>query len=325
MREAPTDGPAECSKQPNASTMLNPSVNIIIPAYSSALTIEDCLKSLQTQQHSGEQFEIIVVDSGDDETQKICEYYGVRCYHSSSKLSAGAARNIGAETTEGKIVAFIDADCIAPDLWLYHLQKDLDEFPEAFGILGTYEGGRSGLDKVRGGELMSSEKRIGFHRGFIEGNAAFRRQVFERDCRFGDMTYGECVELSIELAQRGMQTVWDPSLKVYHKGHLTYRRMFAMDRAYARNSLRGGARVSGISKLLFLTAMFVSLPFWPLATAVLALFVLAVPLAYSLTDDMVAWNHRLRFLPILISMRLSRLLASVIETTLYLLRGASTR
>jgi len=312
-----------CSKPYDISIMPTPSVSIVIPAYASASTIRHCLKSLQTQQYPGVQYEIIVVDSGDDETQKICEDYGVRCYHNSSRLSSGAARNIGAEIAKGQIVAFIDADCIAPDLWLCHLQKDFDDFPKAFGILGTYEGGTSALDKIRGGELMSGEKRVGFHRGFIEGNAAFRRQVFEMGCRFGDMTYGECVKLSIELTQKGMQTVWDPSLRVLHKGHLTCRKMFAMDRAYAKISIKGrGEWAKGIIKLSLLTALIASLPFWPLATAVLALFLLAVPLAYSLTDDMVAWNHRLRFLPILVSMRLSRLLASAVETLLYLLRGA---
>ncbi|MGQ9514817.1 MAG: glycosyltransferase [Thermoproteota archaeon] len=304
-----------------------PSVSVVVPAYFSESTIEDCLKSLTSLNYPKEQLEIIVIDSGNDETQNICRKYNVLYYHSTNKLSAGAARNMGAEIAKGQIIAFLDADCIAPHQWIFHLIRDFEEFPEAFGVLGIYEGGKSGLDKVRGGELMRCEKRMGFHYGFIEGNAAFRRKVFDTGCRFGDMTYGECIKISKELVQRGMQTVWDPTLKVFHKGNLTYERMFAKDRAYARISLRldRGTLAKGILKLLYLTIVLVSLPFWPIVSGALALLLLVGFIVHSLSDKMVSSRHRVRFLPIMIAMRLSKFFASVIETFLHIFGGEFVR
>lgn len=296
-------------------------VTVIIPAYSSSSTIEDCLKSLDTQDYSKDEFEVIVVDSGNDETQDICKNYDVRYQHSPNRISAGMARNLGTEIAKGEIFAFLDADCMAPDQWLSHLVKDFEDFPEAFGILGVYSGAKSGLDKVRGGELMSGDRRLGFNKGFIEGNAAFRRKVFEVGGRFGDMTYGECVGLSKELAKRGMQTVWDRTLKVSHKGHLTYRKMFAMDRTYARLSLaeERGALTRGVVKLSFLVVVLCALPLWPLMAASLLASLIMACSAYSLMDNMVSLRYRCRFLLVLVAMRLSRLIASALEALLYLL------
>lgn len=306
-----------------SSITTEPLVSIVVPAYFSASIIEDCLKSLSSQKYLKENLEVIVIDSGNDETKDICRKYDVQYYHSARKLSAGAARNMGAEIAKGQILAFIDADCVAPNQWIWNLINDFDEFPEAFGVLGVYEGGKSNLDKVRGGELMECKKRIDFHRGFIEGNVAFRRKVFEKGCRFGDMTYGECVKLSVELSKMGMKTVWDPALRVFHKGHLTYRKMFAMDRAYARTSLglENGALTKGLLKLLYITILLVSIPFCPLLAVSLALTLFAVMAAYSLSDNMVSSKHRVNYIHILIAMRLSRFFASAIEAFLHLLKG----
>jgi len=296
-------------------------VSVIVPAYSSASTIEDCLNSLDLQDYPRDRFEVIVIDSGGDGTPEICKNHQVRYRHSPNRMSAGMARNLGAETAKGEILAFLDADCIAPTQWLSHLVKDFEDFPEAFGVLGVYSGAASGLDKVRGGELMSGDGSLGYYKGFIEGNAAFRRRVFEAGGRFGDMTYGECVGLSKELAQRGMPTVWDRTLKVCHKGHLTYRKMFAMDRTYARLSLaeERGALTKGVVKLAFLAVVLFALPLWPLmAMSLLSLLIITCS-AYSLMDNMVSLRNRFRYLLVLVAMRLSRLIASALEAWLYLL------
>lgn len=302
-------------------------VTVVVPAYLSASTIDECLKSLISQKYPKEYLEIIVIDSGYDETKHICRNYDVRYYHSTRKLSAGAARNIGARMAKGQILAFLDADCIAPEYWIYHLVRDFDAFPETFGVLGVYAGGKSCLDKIRGGELMSNEKRIGFHRGFIEGNVAFRRKVFEAGCSFGDMTYGECVKLSNDLSKRGMKTLWDPTLKVLHKGYLNYRKMFAMDRAYARISLmeENTSLLKGTLKLLFIMAMLIFLPIWPLIAIFLFFSLLLICSAFSLTDNMVSFKNRIQLLPVLICMRLSRFFASATESALYLLRWRAKR
>ena len=106
---------------------MKPEISVIIPAYNEQRYIEDCLKSIRNQTFKN--VEVIVVDSGNDNTSKISKRYKARIVKY-IKNGPAAARNIGARIAEGRILVFSDADCrFSADF----LQKIQNKFSRPIG------------------------------------------------------------------------------------------------------------------------------------------------------------------------------------------------
>jgi glycosyltransferase involved in cell wall biosynthesis len=94
--------------------MLNTLVSVIIPTYNRAKTICRSVDSVINQTY--EDIEIIVVDDGStDDTASILLQYGkkIRVIYQSN-TGPSTARNIGAASANGEIIAFLDSD----DTWM---------------------------------------------------------------------------------------------------------------------------------------------------------------------------------------------------------------
>lgn len=92
-------------------------VSVVIPSYNSKRTIKECLSSLCNQE-TRLKYEVIVVDSSNDGTQKLISSFPVTLIHVRKRLFAGEARNRGIKRAKGRIIAFTDADCIIAPNWL---------------------------------------------------------------------------------------------------------------------------------------------------------------------------------------------------------------
>jgi glycosyltransferase involved in cell wall biosynthesis len=94
-----------------------PKVSVVIPAYNSADTIEETLKSVVAQKFR--EHEIIIVNDGSPDTEKferaIRSHLEDIIYIRQRNSGAGPARNLGIEHARGDIIAFLDAD----DVWLH--------------------------------------------------------------------------------------------------------------------------------------------------------------------------------------------------------------
>lgn len=93
-----------------------PKVSVIIPAYNAASYIGATLQSVREQRFRD--IEIIVVDDGStDRTAEVVQAIdGVRYIHQPN-AGVSSARNRGVRSSQGELVAFLDAD----DLW--HVEK----------------------------------------------------------------------------------------------------------------------------------------------------------------------------------------------------------
>jgi len=93
-----------------------PKVSVVIPAYNSADTIEEALKSVLAQKFR--EHEIIVVNDGSPDTEKferaIRAHLEDIIYIRQRNSGAGPARNLAIEHARGEFIAFLDAD----DVWL---------------------------------------------------------------------------------------------------------------------------------------------------------------------------------------------------------------
>src|SRR5207237_10463312 len=105
-----------------------PHCSVIVPSYASAGTIRSCLAAL-LRQDAPFAYEIIVVDSSEDETPAIVrrEFPQVQLIHLAERAGPETARNRGAEQARGEILAFIDSDCMAQPDWLRRLVARVEE------------------------------------------------------------------------------------------------------------------------------------------------------------------------------------------------------
>jgi len=96
-----------------------PLVSIIIPNLNSPI-IDQVVFSLWNQKSNVENIEIIVV--GQDNFNLIPEIPGLINIHTTKVTPPALARNIGVKSSNGDLLIFIDADCIAfPDLICQHI------------------------------------------------------------------------------------------------------------------------------------------------------------------------------------------------------------
>jgi len=95
-----------------------PFVSVIVPAKNEQQFIGDCIDSLLSQSYPPDLYEIIVVDNlSTDNTAQIVAAKGITVLTCAS-TSIGGVRNFGAKHSCGDILAYIDADCVAPDFWI---------------------------------------------------------------------------------------------------------------------------------------------------------------------------------------------------------------
>lgn len=107
---------------------MNHKISVVIPTYNEEKSIAKCLNSLTNQTYKNH--EILVIDNNStDETYNIIKKFQkinkkIK-YIFEPKQGRSYARNSGIKNSRSKIIAMIDADCIAPKNWLDILTKPI--------------------------------------------------------------------------------------------------------------------------------------------------------------------------------------------------------
>ncbi len=100
-------------------------ISVVIPTYNEEKNIATCLKSLNKQTISRQNFEIIVVDGhSTDKTVDIAKEFADKIIMQKTRWIAGA-RNDGIHAANYGIIACTDADCIVSECWLEEISKSL--------------------------------------------------------------------------------------------------------------------------------------------------------------------------------------------------------
>jgi glycosyltransferase involved in cell wall biosynthesis len=98
--------------------------SVIIPALNEEAYIAHAIQSLQTQTIPRDQYEIVVVDNNsDDRTSEIALKAGADSVVVEKNPGTNLARQRGVIESRGEIVVFLDADCVAPPLWLADIER----------------------------------------------------------------------------------------------------------------------------------------------------------------------------------------------------------
>jgi len=196
-----------------------PLISVIIPAYNSELTIKDCISSIKSQKYPKEKYEIIVVDDeSSDNTVQVAKKAGADNVIAIQHSSSGTARNTGSKIAKGRILSFIDSDCMAQNEWLKTIEK---EFQTNQVIGGPILNGKPNSVVAWAEYLMESSdfnehKKRSFVNFVPACNQACTKEIFEKVGGFKEGRTTEDVHFGHTLQKAGVKIVFVPELQVYH-------------------------------------------------------------------------------------------------------------
>lgn len=198
-----------------------PKVSIIVPVYNAENFLIECLKSLKAQSYKN--IEIIVVDDGSsDNSLKIagpfCDKIIIQKHQ-----GAGFARNRGAENATGDVLAFTDADCIAPSNWILNIVNNLGQ-KEVFCCGGGYalmiKEDSSAIEKFISFELYFRRINIPkYTHTLVSNNFACTRDIFFKAGAFPEDYFrasSEDMVLSYNISKLS-KIIWDHNNPVIHR------------------------------------------------------------------------------------------------------------
>jgi glycosyltransferase involved in cell wall biosynthesis len=203
-------------------------VSIVVPVYNRKDQIVRCVKALQEQNFSKDNYEIVVIDDGSAEDLAFLKEFGVR-YFKKDNEGPGIARNKGAKMAEGDIILFTDSDCVPEPDWI---EEMVTGFEENVGLVGgeTIE--------VKYNNLFDLfEKNIGnFEYYFPSNNMGVRKEMFERVGGFNTFYKypgAEDVDLSLKIQRLGYKLKQvKAGIQHHHKKNL--RKMLKTSFVYGR-------------------------------------------------------------------------------------------
>ena len=208
--------------------MKTPQLSVIVPVYNGARFLAPCLESLAASELSGH--ECIVVDDGStDDSVRVAGEHGATVVRLEQRGGPARARNRGAETAQGDILVFLDADvCVHPDT-LARVAAHFENDPAVGAVIGSYD------DHPADPGFISQYKNLFHHYvhqtsrteawTFWAGCGAIRRPAFEAMRGFDESYTRPCVEdieLGFRLRAAGSRIDLNPAIQVTHLKRWTF-------------------------------------------------------------------------------------------------------
>lgn len=190
--------------------------SIVIPAKNEHVHLGTCLNHLAAQNAS---FEVIVVDNGStDDTVAIIESFQGKLDIKVivlEQVSISALRNAGAQIADGKIIAFIDADCVAPANWL----ETAKELAQPHSLWGAHYKDPEDATWVTRVWTRHQAKETEGAVEFIPAGCMFIHREDFLGLRFDEtVTTSEDVDICRRARLGRMQVISDKRLAVVHNG-----------------------------------------------------------------------------------------------------------
>jgi len=204
----------------------HPLLSVIMPVRDGESQLAESLPALRASDLARNRWELIVVDDGSsDRSGEVARRFADRVLRLDGGPHGPAyARNRGAETAQGEILVFVDADvCVHRDV-LGRIQDTLSRRPDIVAMFGAYDA------NPRAPGLVSQYRNLLHHYvhstqpgeadTFWAGLGAVRRSEFLDAGGFDEVRYPrpqiEDIELGYRLRSRGHRIVLDPSIQGTH-------------------------------------------------------------------------------------------------------------
>lgn len=211
--------------------------SVVVPVYNRPAEVDELLDSLTRQ--SVKNFEVIIVEDGSTEkSDKLVNKYQQKLhlqYFFKNNEGPGLTRNYGAQRARGKIIVFFDSDCIVPEKYFELVTAALAK--KTLDAYGGPDMAHPSFTKVQkainysmtsffttGGIRGASQKMDKFHpRSF---NMGYTQEVFNKTGGFGEMRFGEDIDMSYRILENKFTTGLIPEAAVYHKRRTNFRQFF---------------------------------------------------------------------------------------------------
>lgn len=201
-------------------------ISVVIPHLNQRDMLDRCLASMA--QGTRQPDEIVVVDNGSHELPAaVCRRHpGVRLL-SESTPGPGPARNTGVAATDGDVVAFIDADCLADAGWIASVETAFRD-PAAAVLGGDVRIAYATPERLTALEAYESIyayrmdlyiRRDGYTG---TGNLAVRRDVLDAVGPFAGIGVAEDRDWGQRATAAGFDLRYVPSMRVYHPARPTF-------------------------------------------------------------------------------------------------------
>lgn len=193
--------------------------SVIIPCRDAERTVGDAVASALAQ--SEQPLEVLVVDDAStDGSAAAARKAGARVLTNAARRNAGGSRNAGIDATSGDLLAFLDADAVAPPDWLARARRIFAADPSIAGVGGSIANGRPG----RFGELdyfLNHSEWLGSGRAGEKRSIPTMAIVYRRDlvgtARFPESNSGEDTAFALAVAARGGRLWYEPAIRVTHR------------------------------------------------------------------------------------------------------------
>jgi glycosyltransferase involved in cell wall biosynthesis len=183
-------------------------VSIVIPARNEEANLAMVLGDVQAtlRQLPQYEFELVVVDDhSTDRTREVSESFGARVVSNPGKNGKGMALRLGFESTDGDLIAMLDAD-------YSHRAEELSRFLEQFAddsvglVIGSrVVGGSEEYTHIRALGNVFLSATMGLCTGRYLSDALNGFKVFRRDV-FTDFTYtSRMFEIEIEIIANALR------------------------------------------------------------------------------------------------------------------------
>lgn len=258
-----------------------PLVSVVIPSYNSQKYIEKCLNSLMMQK-TKVPYEIIVVDSSKDDAPQIVakKFPRVKLIRLQGQTYPGGGRNIGIEDAQGKIIAFIDSDCVAHPNWI---NDALTSINKGYSIVGGSVKNANPQSNISIADfiLTFNEFLIGMPKREVQFmptcNLFCKKEVFGKIGGFSpDLLAGEDTLFNYK-AIKEFKLLFNPNIKIAHHNRESFSKFVKHHYNFGQHSAR-------LRKKINLPGSFLA------KYSVLALMVPFVKLA-RISFRMVRWNR----------------------------------
>jgi len=227
--------------------------SVIIPVKNGGALFKDVLKAVLGQKLEGG-FEVLVIDSGSTDgslefTQKLAETNeNLRCHKLPPKeFGHGKTRNLGAELTTGRYIAFITHDALPyNDQWLEKITEPMETDSGVAGVFGKhlpYEdadifekdnlkrhfenfGTEMTIFSIEDKERYKNDEAYRHFLCFYSDNCScMRRSVWEK-IPYEDVNFAEDQIWAKTILEAGYKKAYAPDAVVYHSHRYPTKELF---------------------------------------------------------------------------------------------------
>ena len=217
--------------------MLHLKYSIIIPVFNRPDEVKELLDTLVLQTYKD--FEIIIVEDGSRiSSEQVVNQYTTALnirYFSKPNEGPGMTRNYGAERASGNYFIFFDSDCLIPANYMEIVDNNLTHcWFDAYGGPDAAHESFTPIQKAISYSMTSVLSTGGIRGAMIDPmkfhprsfNMGFSLEVFKATGGFANMRFGEDLDMSMRIKEKGFTAGLIKNAFVYHKRRTDFRKFF---------------------------------------------------------------------------------------------------